>query len=254
MMLHRHSYGAGPPLLLLHGLFGSGRNWHSIATRLGDRFAVHAVDARNHGRSPQAAGMSYADMADDVRELIEGLGHDRVTLVGHSMGGKTAMLLALTDPALVEQLVVVDIAPVAYPLRFMDLIDAMQAAPLFEMQRRAEVDQWLAKRIPDASLRLFLLQNLSAGDGGLAWRVNLAAIRAALPALMAMPEVPAGARYPGPTCFIRGSESAAVQPEHYAAIHALFPGADIETIAGAGHLPHTEQPAAFLTALEQFLR
>jgi pimeloyl-ACP methyl ester carboxylesterase len=251
--LHSEAYGSGPAFVILHGLFGSGRNWHSVATQLANRYQVHALDLRNHGRSAHRPDMSYEAMAADVSAFIDRLGSAPVTLLGHSMGGKIGMLLALTSPALVERLVIVDIAPVKYPDRFEHLLDAMQKLPLDAIRSRADADQWLRLSVPEKTLRLFLLQNLARVDGAFEWRLNLAAIRTALPALMRMPATPAGSRYRGPTAFLRGETSPAILPEHHPIIKDLFPNAEIETIANAAHLPHTQQPEAFMAALLSFL-
>ena len=253
LTLNSETYGSGPPLLILHGLFGSGRNWHGVATRLADRFRVHAPDLRNHGRSSHAPDMSYEAMVADVSGFVDDLGAAPVTLLGHSMGGKIAMLLALRSPALVERLVVVDIAPVGYPDRFEHLLDAMQRLPLDGIRSRADADQWLQTYVPEKTLRLFLLQNLARADGAFHWRLNLQAIRTALPSLMRMPAPSAGVSYGGPTAFLRGETSPAVLPEHRSIIQELFPNAEIETIANAGHLPHAQQPEAFMAALLRFL-
>ncbi|MCP5145341.1 MAG: alpha/beta fold hydrolase [Gammaproteobacteria bacterium] len=253
MPLNVDERGSGPPLVMLHGLFGSGRNWQSVANKLADRYHVLSVDARNHGRSFHDDTINYPVMADDVMQLIQDRGLESPTLLGHSMGGKTAMRVALTAPDLIDRLVVVDIAPVDYPLRFVDLIDAMESVPLASLEKRSEADAFLQARIPDQFLRMFLLQNLAFEDGRYSWRVNLPAIRAALPDLMSMPADTAAATFTAPTLFIRGGQSPAVSPRHHEAIHSHFPDASIVTIETAGHLPHTEQPAAFLEVLNDFL-
>lgn len=245
-------YGEGKPVAILHGLFGSARNWASIAQRLAARHRVVAFDLRNHGASPWADAMDYPAMAEDVRAAMAGRGHQRFALIGHSMGGKVAMTLALTVPASVERLVVVDIAPTAAPAPFLGHIRAMRALDLATVMRRRDADDLLAAAIPDTATRAFLLQSLTVGDGAARWRLNLAALEAALPIISGFPGFPSGTRYDGPALFIAGKKSDLLPPDAERAIHGFFPHAAIEPIADAGHWVHAEQPAAFLTLVEQF--
>lgn len=244
-------FGAGRPVVILHGLFGSARNWATVARKLGERRRAVALDLRNHGGSPWTAEMDYPAMAGDVRDVIAAFG--RCAVIGHSMGGKTAMALALLYPGLVERLVVVDIAPVAYQGRSHgDYIRAMQAADL-KVARRAEVETQIQAGVPDPSLRAFLLQNLVSEDGGLRWRLNLEGLLAAMPEIMGWPEALDGRRYDGPTLFLTGERSDYVRPEHHDRIRRLFPHARLETVPGVGHWPHAEKPAEFIAMLEEFL-
>lgn len=244
-------HGTGRPLVILHGLFGSARNWATIARRLGARRRAIALDLRNHGASPWTHDMDYPAMAADVRDVIAPFG--RSAVLGHSMGGKTAMTLALLYPGLVERLVVVDIAPVAYAGRSHgDTIRAMQAADL-AVERRAQVEEQLRDGVPDPSLRAFLLQNLVSDDGGLRWRLNLDVLLDHMDEIMGWPEETEGRRYDGPTLVLAGETSDYVRPEHHARIRALFPAAEIRTVPGAGHWPHAEQPERFLAMVEEFL-
>lgn len=245
-------FGAGRPVVILHGLFGAARNWATVARRLGERRRAVAFDLRNHGGSPWTEAMDYPAMAEDVREAVAGFG--RSAVVGHSMGGKTAMALALLYPGLVERLAVVDIAPVAYQGRgHADYIRAMRGVDL-AVARRAEVEAQLQAGVPDPALRAFLLQNLVSEDGGgLRWRLNLDGLLAAMPAIMGWPEDLDTRRYDGPTLFLVGETSDYVRPEHHGRIRRLFPRADIRPVPGAGHWPHAERPAAFMAMLEEFL-
>lgn len=245
--------GAGPPLLVLHGLFGSGRNWHGIARVLAPRFRVLTVDLRNHGDSPHDPRMDYPAMAADVLELMNRLDLLSATVLGHSMGGKAAMLLALEHPRRVQRLVAVDIAPVDYGHHFHDLVDAMQSLPGATLASRRQADACLAGRIPDAPLRQFLLQSLVPTDGGFRWRINLSAIDAHMQAIVGFPALPEDLHYPGPALFIRGARSDSLAAEHEAAVRRRFPGARIETLPGAGHWPHAECPEEFLGRLQPFL-
>jgi esterase len=246
-------YGEGPPVAILHGLFGSGRNWRSIAQQLAARHHVVAFDLRNHGASPWAEGMSYSEMADDVRASLRSLGVERFALLGHSMGGKVAMLMALLKPAEVDRLAVVDIAPAPNPPTLLGYVRAMGAADLRGITRRGEVDVQLASAIPDPAERAFLLQNLAIDNGHAHWRLNLEAIEREFPRIGGFPELPAGTAYDGPTLFVAGGRSGYIQPEHEPAIRQLFPQAQIIRIEGAGHWVHAEQPQAFLQIVAPFL-
>ena len=240
------------PLAILHGLFGSGRNWASIAQHLAGRRPVIAFDLRNHGSSAWAGGMQYGEMAEDVLAMLEERGYRRSALLGHSMGGKAAMLAAVRDPDMVERLVVVDIAPVSYPPHHLGMARAMRALDLTGIERRGEADAALAAAVPDAADRGFLLQNL-VFDPGPRWRLNLEAIERQMPTLAAFPAVPAEAVYRGPTLFVAGGHSDYLLPEHEPVIHRLFPQARIARIPDAGHWVHAEQPQAFLEIVEAFL-
>lgn len=247
------SVGEGPPLLILHGLFGSARNWQSVARSLAGRYRMLTVDARNHGRSPHATAMDYALMAADLAALLDREGLGAATLLGHSMGGKTAMTLALLEPARVSKLVVVDIAPIATPDQHTPLIDAMLAVPLEEARRRLDADARLRAAIPDDEIRLFLLQSFVPGADGGAWRFNLPGLRAAMPALIdALPVTP-DARYEGPVHVIRGARSDRVTSATLAAMRPAFPHLCLHTVANGGHWPHAEAPQEFMLALDDAL-
>jgi esterase len=246
-------YGDGPPLAILHGLFGSGRNWASIAQRLAAYHRVVTLDLRNHGASPWADTMDYAAMAEDVRATLQSRGYSRYALLGHSMGGKVAMVAALQHASEVERLIVVDIAPVRYPPRHLAEVRAMRALDLADIKRRSEADARLAPSIPDPAERAFLAQNLMFEDGRAHWRLNLAAIEEATPELVDFPELPTDAAYDGPALFIAGGQSDYLRPEHEPTIGRLFPKAEIACIENADHWLHAEQPAAFRAIVEPFL-
>ncbi len=246
-------YGNGPALAILHGLFGSGRNWATIAQRLAARRRVIALDLRNHGASPWAEAMDYAELADDVRATLQALGHRRFALLGHSMGGKAAMVAALRHAEDIERLVVVDIAPVAYPPRHLEHVRAMRALDLGRLTRRSEVDSGLAAAVADPAERAFLLQNLVLNDGPPRWRLNLAAIERQMELLAGFPAMPQGAVYRGPALFIAGGRSDYLLPAQEADIRHLFPDARVARIADAGHWLHAERPQAFLDLVEPFM-
>ncbi|HEX3862221.1 MAG TPA: alpha/beta fold hydrolase [Stellaceae bacterium] len=246
-------YGEGPPLAILHGLFGSGRNWMSIAQRLGVHNRVITLDARNHGASPWAETMNYREMADDVRETLLARGYRRFALLGHSMGGKTAMIAALVHGGEIERLIVVDIAPVPYQPHHLGLVRAMRGLDLSAVKRRADADALMAPHVPDPAERGFLLQNLLFDAGEVRWRLNLAAIEAQMAILGEFPAASDSASYPGPTLFLAGERSDYLLPEYEPAIGRRFPNARIARVANAGHWLHAEQPRAFLGLVEPFL-
>ncbi len=248
---HQH-LGSGPPLLVLHGLFGSGTNWRRIARGLEDCRTVHLLDARNHGASPHAPDMDYRLLAADVAAWMDREGIDRADVIGHSMGGKTAMRLALDAPGRVARLMVVDIAPADSASDHLPLLRALRALPVERFTRRAEADAALAQDVPDAGLRAFLLQSLTATDGGLRWRLNLEAIERCMPALLGF-DVGDAEHFDGAARFVRGAGSDYVRDEHLPRIRRHFPGADVRTVEGAGHWVHAERPDDFLALAREFL-
>jgi len=241
-----------PPLVILHGLLGAARNWGTVVKTLGAGRRVLALDLPNHGSSPWTEVMDYPAMTREVARVIEHLG-GRAAVMGHSMGGKAAMVLALTRPELVERLVVVDIAPVRYAHSFAPYVKAMRGAALAEARSRAEVDAQLAAHIPDRSVRAFLMQNLEGGAGGYRWRPNLAVLFAHMDDIMDFPRFPEDRHYQGPTLFMAGETSDYIGPEHEDIIKHLFPTGQIVEIARAGHWIHADNPADFMAALAQFL-
>jgi len=257
MRLHFREYGSysdrRPTLIFLHGLLGSASNWHSIARKLEARAHVIVPDLRNHGRSPHAEAMNYPSMAADLSELIDDQGLDSALLVGHSMGGKVAMWLALTQPELVTGLVVVDIAPVTYPQRFESIFVALRGIDIANLKSRGQADQLLASAIGEPGLRQFLLQNLERGGDAWRWRSNLSVLNRELRTLAGFPDASDYTIYPGPVLFIWGGASDYLKPEFQPRIRTLFPYARFRVISGAGHWVYAEQPDAFYTALNGFL-
>jgi esterase len=240
------------PLVLLHGLFGSGDNWGTIAKHFSLHYQVISVDLRNHGRSPHSDANTYTDMANDLLELCETLGLDRIHLLGHSMGGKVAMQFATQYPDKVEKLLVVDMAPRKYADAHTHLIDAMLSVDLSAMQSRSDVDKALSSKIPEAMVRQFLLMNLVKSDSNsqIAWRINLPALKANYPKLIEA--VCEHAHFEKPCLFIRGQNSDYVLDSDIAQIKTHFTQARFITLA-AGHWLHAEQPQAFIQAVESFL-
>jgi len=241
---------AGPPLLIAHGLFGSGRNWGVIAKRLSEGRRVLTVDMRNHGASFWSAAHGYGDLAADLAEVIAAHG-GRADVLGHSMGGKAAMRLALDSPSAVNRLVVADIAPVAYGRSQAPLIHAMRGLDLTGIAARSEADRRLAAAVPDTGTRAFLLQSLDLKAEPPRWQLNLDALEAEMPRIVGW-EAVAGS-YESPVLFLSGGASDYVKPEHRAQVRALFPTARFARIPGAGHWLHAEKPREFAAAAAAFL-
>jgi len=255
--LHIREYGSysdrRPTLIFLHGLLGSSSNWHSIARKLEDRFHVIVPDLRNHGRSPHTDTMNYPAMGLDLAGLIEDQGLDSALLVGHSMGGKVAMWLALEQPELVSGLVVVDIAPVDYPNRFESIFAALSGIDIGILESRGQAERMLAPIIQEPGLRQFLLQNLERRDGVWRWRNNLKLLKREISTITGFPALSENRQYAGPVLFIHGSVSDYVKPAYHSLIRAAFPHFRLRTISGAGHWVYAEQPVAFYQALNGFL-
>ena len=252
MRLHYRNYGQGPPLIVLHGLFGSLENWHSFATKLGSEFQVFAVDQRNHGESPHAAEMSYPLMASDLKEFVETLQLGPIYVLGHSMGGKTAMQFALLYPDLVKRLVVADIAPRAYPRLHQSILSALLSLDLSASRDRRYFEQALAPEIPSLATRQFLLKNLKRHpDGSFYWRLGLQEIQQNYRELGRA--VDGTNPFNGPALFLRGERSDYLTEEDQPAIQQLFPAAQFQTIPGAGHLLHVENATEFIAAICKFV-
>ncbi|MCB1758773.1 MAG: alpha/beta fold hydrolase [Gammaproteobacteria bacterium] len=257
MQLHFREYGSysdrRPTLIFLHGLFGAASNWHSIARRLEPRFHIIVPDLRNHGRSAHDERMDYPAMAADVAALIDEHGLDSALPIGHSMGGKAAMWLALQRPELVAALVVVDIAPVTYDHRHDAIFSALQGLPLATLTGREEAARLLLDRLGDQGLVQYLLQNLVRHEQRWRWRLNLAVLARRIDTLTAFPEVDADESYAGRTLFVHGAASDYLKPQYRARIDALFPHARLRVIPGAGHWVYAEQPDVFFSVLNRFL-
>lgn len=252
--LNYNIYGEGEPLIVLHGLFGSARNWNAVAKVLSRDRRIITVDLRNHGDSEHTEAMTYQEMADDIHHLTVELGLATTGLLGHSMGGKAAMAFALSYPGKTDALMVVDIAPVDYQPHYRDYIDAMQALPLGRIRNRTEADKLLQSAgVADAMIRQFLLQNLIREGEEYRWRINLPVLKQSLQELASFPrEWPSGS-YEGPACFLAGGESDYIQPRHYSEIARYFPGARVETIEEAGHWIHAQKPDAVVSAVRTFM-
>jgi len=238
-----------PPLLIAHGLFGSARNWNVIAKRLSDERQVLTVDMRNHGESPRAETQSYGDMAEDLAQVIAAHG-GQADVLGHSMGGKASMLLALTRPDLVHKLIVADIAPVGYGHSQAHLIAAMRAVDLSKVESRRDADEQLRTAVPEDGVRAFLLQSLDVK--GKRWRLNLDVLEMEMAKITGWPETATG-RFDGPVLMLSGGASDYVTSDHRDAIKGYFPKARFAKIPGAGHWLHAEKPREFGASARAFL-
>jgi len=251
MELHARVVGDGPPLILLHGLFGSNENLGGVARALSDRFSVYGLDLRNHGRSPHGRRMDYTTLANDVRETMDAHALDSAIVLGHSLGGKTAMELALSAPERVARLVAVDIAPIDYDRRHDQELDALHGLDLATIRSRRDADEALTEQIPTTAIRQFLLKNLVRGEDGFEWRVPLDTIYAEYEHIAAAPA--SEGPYKGPALFVRGGRSDYLPADAKPAIHQRFPNARIETIPDAAHWVHVDAPEAFLKLVRRFL-
>lgn len=252
MILNAIEAGQGdPPLVLLHGLFGSARNFGTVQRAFAQHRRTIALDLRNHGASPHGPETRYATMARDVLHTLDQLGALPVTLLGHSMGGKVVMQVALLQPDAVARLIVADIAPVPYPPHLRAVAEAMASLSLTPGMTRAQADAALADAIPEPGMRVFLLQNLQLGATP-RWRIGLSEIIAGFADIEAW-DVPAGAHYTGPTLFIAGADSNYIEPAHRPIIRSWFPTARFVTLKHAGHWLHAENPTGFVAVVEAFL-
>ena len=246
-------FGRRPPVVLLHGLFGSSRNWQSVARALSETHHVFVLDLRNHGDSPWDGDMDYRLMAEDVRRFISDTVGRPPVVLGHSAGGKTAMTLALEHGKAIEGLIIVDVAPAGYDQSHLLYVQAMRDIDLLGVRRRAEVEAQLMDQIPDAQDRKFLMQNLVNDSDGLAWRLNLDALAANMAKLVGFPEDLLERQFGGRTLLIEGGRSDYVKGDHYRLFQHMFPKLEMEVIADAGHYVHADSPTAFIERVRAFL-
>ena len=240
------------PLILIHGLFGMGDNLATIARPLAEFFPVYRLDLRNHGRSPRADSMSFPEMAEDILEFMDANNIPCANLLGHSLGGKVAMQLALDCPERVNRLVVADIAPVAYSGNHDEVFAGIEAVDLEATQSRRDAEDVLRRYIDEDGVRLFLLKSLYRNDSGrFDWRLNVAAIKQCYEQLRAANQ--ADGVFEGQTLFIKGEDSAYIQTSHGDTIKRLFPHASLKIIQGTGHWLHAEKPTVFNKLVEKFL-
>lgn len=246
----RHFGGAGnPPLVILHGLLGSSRNWQTVGRELASRFDVYALDLRNHGESSRSDVMDYPELAADVAAWMDAHGLRAAHLLGHSMGGKTAMRFAMDFPERLLSLTVVDIAPRDYDWHHRSEFAAMLAMDLPSIRDRRGAEAALEPAVPDWAMRQFLLTNLVRGDdGAFSWGVNLRVLADSLPIVSATPLAPSEV-FCGPVLFVKGGASGFIRPEDIQGIRAHFPAAVLAEMPGSGHNPHMDDRIAFVRLL-----
>jgi pimeloyl-ACP methyl ester carboxylesterase len=249
--LYFKKFGAGGPIIILHGLFGCWDNWYPVAKALSRQAEVYVVDQRNHGQSFHSCRCDYDAMAVDIHSFMKTHGLSRASLLGHSMGGKTAMRLAAMFPAYVDRLVIVDITHQAHAPHYAEAIEALWNLDLGLLTRLKDADERLKADIPEIGIRLFLLKNLQpTPDGKFRWKVNLDAIRRHYAVLCGPVEV---RLFLKPCLFIRGGKSNYVRDADRYEIQRFFPQAQLTTVENAGHWVHTDDKEAFLQAVEAFI-
>lgn len=251
-LLQMQNFGTetGVPLLIVHGLFGSGRNWRALARHLAKSRWVVTVDMRNHGSSFWNDSNTYDDLANDLAAVVQHLG-GTADVLGHSMGGKAAMVLALKRPDLVGRLIIADIAPVGYEHSQTPNIDIMQALPISDYDRRSQAQDALEAATGDAGLGAFFAQSLSFEDGKAEWLLNLSALKANMDAIIGFPAMDGA--FAREALFIRGGASDYVSDETESEVRRLFPHFKLATIDGAGHWLHAEKPREFLKIVDEYL-
>ena len=247
--------GTGTPVLILHGLFGCKRNWTGIAKGLANTHQVFTLDMRNHGESRHSSEMTYPDMAADITRFIEQHKLGRCPVIGHSMGGKASMILALTRPELVERLLILDIAPVTYDHDYSDYVNTMKDINLSQVSKRGDVEPIIASVVDNPAIQAFLMQNLVTNEhGGYRWRVNLDAFTAHMPDILGFPEISDQHTYTAKTLFLGGRQSDYIAAPYQSEIKRLFPTAEVDFIDDAGHWVHADQPQAVLARFQAFLK
>lgn len=247
-------YGSGQPLIILHGLFGQGDNWSTLARQFAEQgFEVYLVDLRNHGLSPHSDVWNYQLMSDDIKELINDNDLKHVILMGHSMGGKVAMQFAIQHPELLDKLIVVDIAPKYYPVHNIDVLDALNAVDFSIVKNRKEVENILSETLTDFGIKQFLLKNIYWKENNeLDWRFNLKVITKQVENVGEA--IPSGTTCSTPTLFIRGEKSNYILDEDLNMIQDIFQFSKLETIAGAPHWVHAEKPKEFFECVMRFIK
>lgn len=252
MELNHKIFGQGPPLIILHGLFGTLDNWQTLAKRWAEDYMVVLIDQRNHGRSPHLAEHTYEAMADDLHQFMEANWMYEAQLLGHSMGGKTAMQFAVRYPEMVSKLVIVDIAPKVYAGGHEVIVESLNSLDLANLNDRKEADAALAERIDDFGVRQFLLKNLTRNrEGGYRWKMNLPVLTAYYSAILE--NIEAGEEFDGPSLFIRGGKSNYIQADDLPLLQSYFPSASLASVANAGHWVHAERPQELFKLVHDFL-
>ena len=252
MKLHYRKYGEGQPLIILHGLFGSSDNWQTLGKKFAENFEVYLVDQRNHGHSPKSNEFNYQLLSDDLYKLITDLELENITLIGHSMGGKTVMHFAQEHPLFIKKLIVVDIGPKAYPMHHDIILAGLNSLDLSAIKSRGQADKQLSKFIEDIGVKQFLLKNLYwIEKGQLGWRINIPVLEKKMPDILAaIPDKIVETH----TLFIRGEKSNYIVEDDFQSIYDQFPNSEIETIYDAGHWVHAENPFSFYNMVLEFSR
>lgn len=252
MNLFFRKTGEGSPLIILHGLFGSSDNWLSIAKVLGNNHTVYSVDQRNHGQSPHSDFFNYKIMANDLKAFIEENNIDNPIILGHSMGGKTAMQFAVNNPKMLKKLILVDIGAKSYPIHHDTILKGLNSINIDELKSRGEADQQLSKYVSETGIRQFLLKNIARSADGFKWKMNLPIIEKEIE------QVGIGLSnndfYKGDTLFIRGKNSNYILDEDIDGLNYHFPKYKLETIENAGHWLHAEQPEKFVEIVKNFIK
>jgi len=250
--LNYKRFGEGAPVLIVHGLFGSLDNWQTIARKISEiGYEVFILDMRNHGKSPHVNEMNHSLMAEDIKAFIQEHNLPPVYLIGHSMGGKTAMQLALTTPELIAKLIVVDIAPKPYVPHHNTYFEAMESLAVESLTSRRAADEALQEKVKNIAIRQFLLKNLDRTNSGFRWKFNLVALRNNYEKLIG--GIQLESTYNKPTLFIGGKQSDYISVSDQAAIQEFFPNSDIQYVENSGHWVHAEQPEKFLEILTTFV-
>src|SRR5690554_5916227 len=252
MELNYKKLGEGRPLIILHGLFGSLDNWMTLGKKWSENYEVWLVDQRNHGKSPHSEEFNYKIMADDVKNLITQNGIHQPIILGHSMGGKTAMEFAIKYPTEVSKLIVVDIAPVSYEVHHYGIVEALKSVAIRTIKNRKEAEEQLAVKIKELGVRQFLLKNLyRTKNQSFAWRFNLSVLERELEAISnwAISE----GKYEGESLFIKGGNSDYILPQYAFEIAQKFPNYQLEEIKNVGHWLHAESPQKFMNLVNNFI-
>ncbi len=251
MKLHFRKTGSGQPLFILHGLFGSSDNWQTLGRKYAEHFTVYLIDQRNHGHSPWSNDFSYPLLCDDLLELMQDEKLSEISILGHSMGGKTAMAFAQAHPTLVSKLIVADIAPKAYPPHHQTILAALEKVDFAVHTTRKAVEDIISAQIPDAGTKMFLLKNLYWTENQtLAWRINIPVLTEKMPLIIGTIGTET---VETPTLFVRGEKSGYITDADLDVLHEQFPNCRVQTISGAGHWLHAEKPEEFYDITLNFL-
>jgi pimeloyl-ACP methyl ester carboxylesterase len=253
MSLHSQIIGEGTPFIILHGLLGMSDNWRTLGRKFSELgYQMHLVDQRNHGRSLHSEEFNYGVMAEDLKVYCDQQGIDNFVLMGHSMGGKTAMQFATTYPEMVKKLFVADIGPKAYPRHHQDIFKALLSVDFTQVSSRGEVDEILSGYVPEMGVRQFLMKNLYWKEKGeLAFRANVEVLNAKIEEVGK--PLSDGLIYKGPTLFLGGEKSGYIEPLDELLIRKHFPKARIDWVSNAGHWLHSENPEEYFRKVVDFL-